>query len=173
MLVTEQERLRQDIVAWLEAEGPGRSALMPVLQKVQRKYHCISDFAMQVIADALDIHPVEVYGVVSFYSFLNHDARGKFTVRLCQTITCDMAGKDGVARQLENDLGIKFGETTRDGKFTLLWANCLGMCDQGPALLINEEVYTQVTPEKVHDIIEGCRRTFGVHAQEPTEGPEA
>ena len=60
-----------------------------------------------------------------------------------------MAGKDRVARQLENDLGIGFGETTADGKFSLEWANCLGMCDQGPALLVNDDVYTRVTPEQV------------------------
>ncbi len=63
-----------------------------------------------------------------------------------------------VARQLENDLGISFGETTPDGKFTLEWANCIGMCDQGPALLVNDKVYTRVTPDKVHEILEECRQ---------------
>ena len=62
-------------------------------------------------------------------------------IRLCRTITCDMAGKEHVARQLENDLGIDFGETTPDGKFSLGWANCLGMCDQGPALLVNDDLH--------------------------------
>jgi [NiFe] hydrogenase diaphorase moiety large subunit len=124
---------------------------------------------MQVIADQLALHPVEVYSVVSFYAFLDHRPKGKFVVRLCQTISCDMAGKCRVARQLESDLGIRFGETTADGKFTLEHANCLGMCDQGPALLVNDEVHTRVTPEKVHEILEGCRRTFGVHAAQPKE----
>ena len=87
---------------------------------------------MQVIADLLDIHPVEVHSVVSFYSFLDERPQGQFVIRLCRTITCDMAGKEHVARQLVNDLGIDFGETTPDGKFSLGWANCLGMCDQGP-----------------------------------------
>jgi len=63
-----------------------------------------------------------------------------------------------VARQLENDLGVGFGQTTACGMFTLECANCLGMCDQGPALLVNDQVFTRVTPEKVHEIIEGCRR---------------
>ena len=74
-----------------------------------------------------------------------------------------------VARQLENDLGIAFGETTKDGKFTLEWANCMGMCDQGPALLVNERVFTRVTPEQVHAILEDCRKVFGVHATERKE----
>jgi [NiFe] hydrogenase diaphorase moiety large subunit len=69
-----------------------------------------------------------------------------------------------VARQLENELGIVFGQTTPDGRFSLEWASCLGMCDQGPALLVNEIVYTKVTPETVHQIIEDCRKVFGAHA---------
>ena len=108
--------------------------------------------------------------MVSFYSFLNDKPKGKYVIRLCQTISCDMQGKDRVARQLENDLGITFGETTPDGKFSLEFANCLGMCDQGPAMLINDQVYTHVTPEKVHDILENIRRTFGVFALETKEG---
>ncbi len=170
MLVTERERLRDDIVALAGKHGNDRSALIPILQEIQRKHQQISEFAMQVVADALDIHPVEVYSVVSFYSFLGTAQQGRFIIKLCQTISCDLAGKAAVARQLENDLGIKFGETTKDGKFTLEYANCIGLCDQGPALLVNDEVYSRVTPEKVHEILEGCRKTFGIYALEQQEG---
>jgi NADH:ubiquinone oxidoreductase subunit E len=170
MLVTEHERLRDEIVALAERHGRTRSALIPILQEIQRRHLQISEFAMQITADLLDIHPVEVYSVASFYSFLDHAPKGRFTVRLCRTISCDMAGKDAVARQLQNDLGVDFGETTPDGKFSLEWAACIGMCDQGPALLVNDQVFAKVTPEKVHAILDGCRRTFGVYA---TEGKEA
>lgn len=164
MLVTEQERLKSDIGTWLERLGRERSSLIPVLQEIQKKYARISEYAMQVVTDQLDIHPVEVYSVVSFYAFLDHRPKGKFVIRLCRTISCDMQGKANVARQLESDLGITFGETTSDGKFSLDWAACLGMCDQGPALLVNDVVYTRVTPSMVHDILETCRKTFGVYA---------
>ena len=164
MLVTEQERLDKELRELAVRFGHGREALMPMLQEVQRKYGHVSGHAMQVIADLLDIHPVEVQSVVSFYAFLSTRPRGKFVIRLCRTVSCDMAGKDRVARQLENDLQIKFGGTTPDGKFTLEWANCLGMCDQGPALLINEQVYTQVAPEQVHGILEECRAKSSAHA---------
>ena len=137
---------------------------MPILQEVQRRHFRISAYCMQIIADLLDLHPVEVQSVVSFYSFLDENPRGQFVIRLCRTITCEMAGKDLVARQLQNDLGIAFGETTPDGKFTLQWANCLGMCDQGPALLVNDQIFTRVTPERIHLILEECRQTFGMHA---------
>jgi [NiFe] hydrogenase diaphorase moiety large subunit len=164
MLVSQQQKLQDEIQALVARHGRTRAALMPVLQELQQKYASVSDFAMQVLADELGIHPAEVYGVVTFYAFLHHEAKGRFQVRLCQTISCDLAGKARVARQLENELGIHFGETTADGRFSLEWASCLGMCDQGPALLVNDRVYTRVTPEQVHQIIEDCRKVFGAHA---------
>ncbi len=172
MLQTEQQRLKEDIGLWVERYGAARSSLIPVLQEIQGKYTEISEYAMQEVADHLGLHPVEVYSVVTFYSFLGEEHRGKFVIRLCRTVSCDMAGKERVARQLENDLGIRFGETTRDGKFTLEWANCIGMCDQGPALLVNDTVFTRVTSEKVHDILQLCRKSFGplaVHAERREE----
>ena len=164
MLFTERERIRSEMVELVGRLGSDRSALLPILQEVQRKYFHISEYCMQVIADLLDIHPVEVHSVVSFYSFLDEKPQGQFVIRLCRTITCDMAGKDQVARQLQNDLGIEFGQTTPDGKFSLDWANCLGMCDQGPALLVNERIFTRATPERIHGILAECRQVFGVHA---------
>jgi len=164
MLMTEQDQLRKEIETWGDTHGRDRGSLIPILQEIQRAHAQISDFAMQAVADMLDIHPVEVYGVVSFYSFLDWRSKGRFVIRLCRTISCDMRDKDRLARQLENDLGIAFGETTPDGRFTLEWANCIGMCDQGPALLVNDHVFTRVTPDRIHDILEGCRKVFGVHA---------
>lgn len=169
MLMTEQEQLKKDIKNWVQQFGSNRSALIPVLQEVQRNTQYISEFAMQIVADELDIHPVEVYGVVSFYSFLDQKPKGKFIIRLCQTISCDMKDKDKVAKQLENDLGINFGETSQDGMFTLEWANCLGMCDVGPAMLVNDQVFTKVTPEKVHSILEGCRKALSAYTVQRKE----
>jgi NADH:ubiquinone oxidoreductase subunit E len=169
MLMTDRERLATEIKALAEKHGHARAGLIPIVQEVKRKYRKVDDFAMQVIADQLGIHPVEVYSVASFYAFLGSQAHGKYIIRLCRTISCDMQGKERVMRQMENDLGIKFGETTADGKFSLEWANCMGMCDQGPAMLVNDRIYTRVTPEMVHEILEECRRTFGVHATEQKE----
>jgi [NiFe] hydrogenase diaphorase moiety large subunit len=166
MLVNQQQKLQDEIRALVERHGRARAALMPILQDLQARHSSVSDFAMQVVADELGIHPAEVYGVVSFYAFLHHQPRGRFQIRLCQTISCDLAGKARVARQLENELGIGFGETTADGRFSLEWASCLGMCDQGPALLVNERVYTRVSPDQVHRILDECRRVFGAHAAE-------
>ncbi|NTV72657.1 MAG: NAD(P)H-dependent oxidoreductase subunit E [Holophaga sp.] len=169
MLMTERDRLAEEIRSLAAKLGQNRTSLIPILLEVKRKYHTIDSYAMQVIADLLGIHPVEVNSVVSFYAFLGDHRQGRFVIRLCRTISCDMQGKSRVKRQLENDLGIGFGETTSDGKFTLEYANCMGMCDQGPAMLVNDRIYTRVTPEKVHEILEECRRVFGVHAAETKE----
>ncbi len=153
MLVLEKNAITEEIELLVEEYGKSRSSLLPILQDIQRKHNYIPDFAQQEVARLLDIHPVEVYSVITFYSFLNTNPKGRNIVRLCQTITCDMAGKSGIAKALERELGIKFGETTKDNKFTLEYVNCLGMCDQGPAVLINERVYPKVTPEKAVQIL--------------------
>ncbi len=139
----------------------GKAKLLVVLQRIQARFGTISPEAMQEVADALGIRPVEVEEVVSFYSFLSTEKKGKFTFRLCRTLSCDMSGKHRVAHQLESELGIRFGETTPDGMFTLETTNCMGMCDQGPAMMVNDRIFTHVTPEKVHQIVEECRRQFG------------
>jgi NADH:ubiquinone oxidoreductase subunit E len=169
MFMTERDHMAAEIRQMADRMGRDRSSLVPMLQEVKRKHHRIYSHAMQVIADELGIHPVEVHSVASFYAFLGDHPQGRFVIRLCRTISCDMQGKDRVQRQLENDLGVPFGQTTEDGKFTLEWANCMGMCDQGPALLVNDRVYTHVTPEKVHQILEDCRKAFGMHATERKE----
>jgi [NiFe] hydrogenase diaphorase moiety large subunit len=149
----EKNAMTGEIEQLVSKYGSQRSALIPILQDIQRKHKHIPDFAQQEVARLLDIHPVEVFSVISFYSFLNTEPKGKYIVRLCQTISCDMQGKAAVAKAIERELGIKFGETTRDSKITLEYANCVGMCDQGPALIINERVYSKLTPEKAVQIL--------------------
>lgn len=169
MLMTERERLAGEIQALASRMGRDRTSLLPILQEIKRRYRRVDPYAQQVIAHTLGIHPVEVDSVLTFYAFLGRRPQGRFVIRLCRTLSCDMAGKERVRRQLENDLGIRFGETTADGRFTLEWASCMGMCDQGPALLVNESIHVRVTPEGVHDLLEACRRSFGVHAAEGKE----
>ena len=153
MLVIEKNALSEEIEQLVDLFGKERSSLLPILQKIEEKHQYISDFAQQEVARLLDIHPVEVYSVITFYSFLSHKPRGRNVVRLCQTITCDMAGKKAVADAIKRELGIDFGETTKDKRITLEYANCVGMCDQGPAMLVNDKVYSQLTPESAVEIL--------------------
>ncbi len=153
MLVEERNALSEEIEGYVKEYGSNRSALLPVLQAVQRKHNHISDFAQQEIARMLDIHPVEVFSVISFYSFLHSNPRGRNIVRLCRTISCEMAGKDQIENAIKRELGIEFGETTKDNKITLEYTNCVGMCDMGPAMIINERVFTKLNPEKAINIL--------------------
>jgi len=164
-LDAENKILKNEIDELIELNGGSRNALIPVLQEIRNRHTFISSFAMQYVADRLDVSAAEVYGVISFYSFLKEEYHGKFTISLCRTISCDMSDKARVAKQLENLLAIKFGETTQDGMFSLEWTNCIGMCDESPAMLVNEQVFTKVTPNKIKDILEGCRNTYQQNKQ--------
>jgi NADH:ubiquinone oxidoreductase subunit E len=157
MLATTPDQLRSEVAELIEKLGPGRSSLIPILQEVKRRHRGVDPEAMQVVAEALDIHPVEVHSVASFYAFLHGAPDGRFVIRLCQTLSCEFAGKQAVAEALQKELGVGFDESTDDGLFTLEWASCIGMCDQGPAMLVNDRVYTRVTPEQVPAIVADCR----------------
>ncbi len=157
MLVSEKNALTEDIESLVKANGRSRAALLPILQGIQTKHGYISEFAHQEIARMLDIHPVEVYGITTFYAFLRSEKKGRYIVKLCRTISCDLAGKHAIARTIERELGIKFGETSHDKKYSLEYINCMGMCDEGPAMLINDDVHTHLTPLKVVDILKNYK----------------
>jgi len=153
MLIEEKTSLSEEIEHLVDLYGKDRSALLRILQNIQRNHRYISDYAQQEVARHLNIHPVEVYSVISFYAYLNSEPKGKYIIRLCKTISCDMKDKTSIQKAIERELGIKFGATTKDKKFTIEFANCIGMCDQAPAMSINERVYTNLTPEKAIQII--------------------
>jgi len=153
MLVLEKNTLTEEIEQLAAKYGNNRASLMPMLQAIQAKYNHISDHAQQEIARVLNIHPVEVFGVISFYAFLHSEPQGRNIVRLCKTISCELAGKDQVQKAIERELGISFGQTTKDQKVTLEFTSCLGMCDQGPAMIVNDKIYTKLDPEKACKIL--------------------
>jgi NADH:ubiquinone oxidoreductase subunit E len=134
-------------------DGKKRESLMPILQDVVDSFYYLNEERMVAIAKALDISTADVYGTASFYSFLNTTERGKYAIRVCQTIICDMKRKEDIIDAITELIGIKPGQTSHDGKFTLEYTNCLGWCHKGPAMLINDEVYTELTPENVKDIL--------------------
>jgi len=138
-----------------EKHGRERKSLIPILQGIVEKYNYLTDEAMVEVARELDISAAEVYGTASFYTFLDTSVRGKYVIRVCKTITCSMKGKGEIIQTLEDMLKIKVGETTSDKMFSLLETNCIGWCHKAPAILINEMPYTELTPEKVVEIIKG------------------
>jgi NADH-quinone oxidoreductase subunit E len=133
--------------------GRARESLMPILQEIVQKHNYLTDEAMVEVARELDISAAEVYGTASFYTFLDTQVKGKYVIRVCKTITCSMKGKSDIIQTLEEMLKIKVGETTADNQFSLIETNCIGWCHKAPAILINELPFTELTPEKVSEII--------------------
>jgi NADH:ubiquinone oxidoreductase subunit E len=133
--------------------GNKRESLLPILHGIIDENHYLSKEAMLEIARELDISAAEIYGTASFYSFLDIHAKGKYKIRVCKSITCDMKGKNEVLSAIEDTLKIKVGETTQDERFSFLETNCIGLCDQGPAMLINDDFYTKLNAEKVREIL--------------------
>jgi NADH:ubiquinone oxidoreductase subunit E len=158
MAVKELTQLRKEVEEVAALTNFSRASLIPILRHVKEKYRELDSDTMQIIADVLRIHPVEVHAVSTFYSFIPPEAQGAFVFRLCRTYSCELAGKDEVAAQLQKELGIGFGEMTGDGAFSLEWANCMGMCDQGPAMLVNDDIYTMLTPAKVSAVVADYRK---------------
>ncbi|MGB3019318.1 MAG: NADH-quinone oxidoreductase subunit NuoE [Ignavibacteria bacterium] len=153
MLVYEKNAVSEFISELTDKYGTKRSSLLPILQEIQHRYNYVSDFAQQEVARMLDIHPVEVNGVISFYAFLYDKPRGRNIVRLCKTIICNLAGTKAIADAVRRELGIEFGETTKDGRITLEYANCIGMCDHSPAMLVNDQVFSGLDPETACKIL--------------------
>lgn len=137
-----------------DKHGRRRESLMPILQEVIDVRRYVDDEVLVNIARELDMSAAEVYGTASFYSFIETEEVGQYVIRICKTIVCDMKGKDAIIEAMENILKIKMGQTTPDKKFTLKTTNCLGWCHKGPAMLINDDVYTELTPGKAIEIIE-------------------
>jgi NADH:ubiquinone oxidoreductase subunit E len=147
----EMKELIKDLA---DQHGRTRESLLPILQGIVKEERYVSEEVMTEVARELDMSAALVYGTATFYSFLDTEPRGKYVIRLCRTITCDMKGKKEILDTLKQLLKINLGETTKDNRFSLLQTNCLGWCHKGPAMLINEEAYTELTPDKVSDIID-------------------
>lgn len=135
-----------------------RSQLIPILRQIQKKEGYISDRNMQNVAFSLGIHPVEVYSVVTFYSFLNTWKKGKHIIRVSNCVSSEMAGAKGIIKAFEKELGVKVGETTKDKKISLEETSCIGMCDQAPAALIDGKMVGRLTTKKVKSIVEELKK---------------
>ncbi|HAK00550.1 MAG TPA: NAD(P)H-dependent oxidoreductase subunit E [Bacteroidales bacterium] len=146
-------RIEQFVKEQADYYGRRRNSLMPILQAVVQSERYLSEEAMVAVAEELDLSTADVFGTASFYTFLDTVPRGKNIIKVCKTITCHMKGKDEIISTIEDQLKIKLGSTSSDGRFSLLQANCLGWCHKGPVMLVNDEIYTEITPEKTVEVI--------------------
>lgn len=132
--------------------------LIPVLHQVQAiAGNSIPKDVMETVAREMRIPASEISGVESFYSFFSKEQRGKVIIRLCKSVPCHITGNKEVLATFEKVLGIKAGETTADGIFTLETCECIGACDVAPAALIDDTVYGNLTPAKVKELVSSLR----------------
>jgi len=141
-------------------EGKQKSAILPVLHLAQENFGgFLSTETMDYVAELLNILPVEVYEVATFYSMYNLKPVGKYVFEVCQTGPCMIKGSDEIIQYIQDTLHIKVGETTGDGLFTLKTVECLGACGYAPMMQMGKYYREHLTREKVDAIIEECRKT--------------
>ena len=128
--------------------------LLVMLKQAQEQSGYLTEDAICNIAHALDISVSEVYGVSTFYSFLSKKPLGQNVIRVCRSLPCYLKNSSMIIQAVEDTLGIKPGETTDDRKFSLELTNCIGACDKAPAMLINNDVHGNLTPESISQILE-------------------
>ena len=140
-------------------EGKQKSALLPVLHLAQQEFGgWLSVETMDYVASLLNLKPIEVYEVATFYSMYNLKPVGRYMFEVCQTGPCMLNGSDDIIAYIGEKLGIEPGETTADGMFTLKTVECLGACGYAPMMQLGKNYREHLTKEKVDAIIEECRR---------------
>ena len=138
------------------AHLPG--ALLPILHALQEEFGYIDSAAIPLIADALNISKAEVHGTISFYHDFRHSPPGRHTLKMCRAEACQSMGCDRVIGHVESRLGVKLGQTTEDGSFTVDQVFCLGLCALSPAVMLDGKPYGRVTAEVADSLIDGARR---------------
>jgi len=131
-----------------------RERLLGMLEARQREAGYVSEEAIGDIAGILGLSVGDVYGVATFYAFLSARPQGRHVIRICKSMPCYMKNALFIIESVERAIGIRPGETTPDGRFSFELTNCIGACDQAPAMLINDEVYGDLTPELISEILE-------------------
>jgi NADH-quinone oxidoreductase subunit E len=149
----------QEIIAHYP-EGKQKSALLPVLHLAQDTFGgWLSTETMDYVASLLQIEPIEVYEVATFYSMYHLKPVGKYVFEVCQTGPCMLRGSDDIIQYITQTLGIRAGETSSDGLFTLKTVECLGACGYAPMMQLGKYYREHLTKEKVDSIIAECRKT--------------
>jgi NADH-quinone oxidoreductase subunit E len=159
MAVQFSQESQATIQRLLERYPTRRAVLLPALHLAMREFPYIDDEVCQAVADLLQVPMVDVKGVATFYSLFPTEPYGKYSLEVCINLSCSLNGARRCLRYLENKLGIKAGDTTPDGRFTLRGMECLAACDQAPMMHINNEVmHTRLTEAKLDQILQELSR---------------
>jgi NADH-quinone oxidoreductase subunit E len=151
MALTEEEI--QEIETKTRSYPQKRGACVEAFKIVQRRHGWVSDEHLREVATLLEMTPDELDSVATFYSLIFREPVGRHVILVCDSVVCWIMGYENLLEHLRSVLGIGLGETTGDGRFTLLPVSCLGACDHAPALMIDEDLHTDLTAEKIDEIL--------------------
>jgi len=146
-----------------------RSALMMVLHEIQEELHVISDEAIEWVAARLELQPINVLEVVTFFPSYRQQKIGRVWVRVCRTLSCALMGTYKTGEILERELGCKMGHTKEDGSVTLEYAECLAACGTGPVALVDEDLFENLTPDKLGPVIAEIKKRAAGGVPTPTK----
>ena len=135
-----------------------QAVCIDALLVIQAQRGWVSDACLEALAQRLGMHPVELDAVATFYNLIFRRPVGRHVILCCDSISCWVCGMAGIRERLEELLGVKSGETSADGEFTLLGIPCLGACDRAPALLIDRRLFGPVSPDRLQDILNSVRQ---------------
>lgn len=138
-------------------QGRERENLLRLLTEEQNKSSYVPREFITEVAQSLNIPITEVYGVATFYSFLSTKPLGRNVIRVCKSLPCYLKNSQMIIESVAKAIGIRPGETTPDGKFSLELTNCIGACDQAPAMLVNSDVHGNLTPRKISQILKSYK----------------
>lgn len=154
------ETVRQKLDSWISKYPPGQaqSAVIPALHILQDAHQgWLSEGLMRALAEYLDIPAISVFEVATFYTMFELNPVGQHKISVCTNISCQLCGSEEIASYLQKKLGIGFGQTTADGKFTLKEVECLGACVGAPMLLLDRDYHEHLTPEKIDTLLGGVK----------------
>ncbi len=135
-----------------------RAALLPVLRVAEEEFGYIDIEACQLVADVLKLNPAHIYGVLTFYTHFKREWHGKHRIMVCSTLMCALRQSQGIVAHIEKKLGIRVGQTTEDGIFSLEKVECLASCGTSPSMQIDDVHYENLTIEKVDEIIDNLMK---------------
>jgi NADH-quinone oxidoreductase subunit E len=150
--------LKEKLTSQIDAFDHKREVAIDILTAVQEHYGYLSDEAVEEAAVLLDMSALEVDELATFYTFLYREPVGKYVIHVCDSLICWMEGEENLVDHLCRTLGIKMGETTADGLFSLLPVCCIGYCDRAPAILVNRRVHGPLTIEKLDGLIDELKK---------------
>ncbi len=152
--LTEEDKALETRLKEIIEQGPtGPGALIPLLQAVQEKVGYLPRAAMRLLSARLGLPESRIYGVATFYAQFHLRPRGKYVVRVCQGTACHVRGGKMILEAVEEQLGIKPGDTTPDLLFTLERVACLGACGLAPTMIVNDDTYGRLTPAKAQKVL--------------------